>query len=275
MHVLRGEVAAGVGQGGQGRGVGPGLGRDLDGELPRLRSPQALESSAACRPRARPRSGRPADANGRHSRRVAEARCAPPARSVGAAAGGSREARLHRDCTESTVGHGPDLCADLGGCRVRVFHRRRVQPNDRRLARRLAHAHHMVLDALEMARWSRGTQLEGLRCHSDAGSQFTSVRYGERLAEIGAVPSIGSVGDSFDNALAETVNGLYKTELIYGPARGTVEDRRRRRARDARLGALAQHRSASTATSWTCHPPSSKQRSTLPNTADPTLVGIQ
>jgi putative transposase len=76
----------------------------------------------------------------------------------------------------------------------------------------------MVLDALEMARWSRGTQLEGLRCHSDAGSQFTSIRYGERLAEIGAVPSIGTVGDSFDNALAETVNGLYKTELIYGPA---------------------------------------------------------
>jgi putative transposase len=85
----------------------------------------------------------------------------------------------------------------------------------------------MVLDALEMSRWSRGTQLEGLRCHSDAGSQFTSVRYGERLAEIGAVPSIGSVGDSFDNALAETVNGLYKTELIRGPGQGpwkTVED---------------------------------------------------
>jgi putative transposase len=85
----------------------------------------------------------------------------------------------------------------------------------------------MVLDALEMARWSRGTALEGLRCHSDAGSQFTSIRYGERLAEIGAVPSIGSVGDSFDNALAEAVNALYKTELIRGPAQGpwrTVED---------------------------------------------------
>ena len=54
---------------------------------------------------------------------------------------------------------------------------------------------------------------------SDAGSQFTSVRYGERLAEIGAVPSIGSVGDSFDNALAETVNGYYKSELIYRLAR--------------------------------------------------------
>lgn len=71
-----------------------------------------------------------------------------------------------------------------------------------------------VLDALEMARWSRGTTLEGLVCHSDAGSQFTSIRYGERLAEIGAMPSIGSIGDSYDNALAETVHGLYKTELI-------------------------------------------------------------
>ena len=78
----------------------------------------------------------------------------------------------------------------------------------------------MVLDAIEMARWSRGTQLEGLRCHSDAGSQFTSIRYGERLAELGAVPSIGTVGDSYDNALAETVNGLYKTELIRGPGQG-------------------------------------------------------
>jgi putative transposase len=86
----------------------------------------------------------------------------------------------------------------------------------------------MVLDAIEMARWSRGNTLSSLRCHSDAGSQFTSIRYGERLAEIGAVPSIGTIGDSYDNALAETVNGYYKAELIYGPARGgpgkTVED---------------------------------------------------
>jgi putative transposase len=83
----------------------------------------------------------------------------------------------------------------------------------------------MVLDALEMARWSRGTKLPGLVCHSDAGSQFTAVRYGERLAELGALPSIGSVGDSYDNALAETVNGLYKTELIRrrGPWRNVDE----------------------------------------------------
>lgn len=78
----------------------------------------------------------------------------------------------------------------------------------------------MVLDALEMARWKRGCHLEGLIAHSDAGSQFTSIRYGERLAELGATPSIGSVGDSYDNALAETVIGLYKTEVIYGPDQG-------------------------------------------------------
>jgi putative transposase len=78
----------------------------------------------------------------------------------------------------------------------------------------------MVLDALEMARWSRGTMLEGLIAHSDAGSQFTSIRYGERLTEFGAIPSIGSIGDSFDNALAEATNSLYKTELIRGPGQG-------------------------------------------------------
>ncbi len=85
----------------------------------------------------------------------------------------------------------------------------------------------MVLDALEMARWQRGTQFEGLILHSDAGSQMTSIRYGERVDAIGARPSIGSVGDAFDNALAESVNALYKTELVRGPGRGpwrTIDD---------------------------------------------------
>jgi putative transposase len=76
----------------------------------------------------------------------------------------------------------------------------------------------MVLDALEMARRSRGGQrLIGLVTHSDAGSQFTSVRFTERLDEIGARPSIGTIADSFDNALAETTNGLYKAECVFGP----------------------------------------------------------
>jgi putative transposase len=76
----------------------------------------------------------------------------------------------------------------------------------------------MVLDALEMARRARGARrLIGLITHSDAGSQFTSVRFTERLEEIGARPSIGTVADSYDNALAETINGLYKAECVYGP----------------------------------------------------------
>jgi transposase InsO family protein len=86
----------------------------------------------------------------------------------------------------------------------------------------------MILDAIGMARWGPGAHHDGLRCHSDAGSQFTSIRCGERLAEIGATPSIGTVGDSYDNALAETVKGCYKAELVRGPARSgpwrTVED---------------------------------------------------
>ena len=92
----------------------------------------------------------------------------------------------------------------------------------------------MVLDALEMARWQRGTRLEGLVAHSDTGSQYTSIRYGERLAELGATPSIGSIGDSYDNALAETTNGLYKTELVYGP-----DQRPWRKIEDVELATLA------------------------------------
>jgi len=82
----------------------------------------------------------------------------------------------------------------------------------------------LVLDALEQALWSRaGTA--GLVHHSDRGSQYLSIRYTERLAEAGIDSSVGSVGDSYDNALAETINGLYKTEVIRrrGPWR-TVED---------------------------------------------------
>jgi putative transposase len=73
----------------------------------------------------------------------------------------------------------------------------------------------LALDALEMAVWARqDTQLDGLVHHSDRGSQYLSIRYTQRLAEEGAVASVGSRGDSYDNALAEAVNGLYKAELI-------------------------------------------------------------
>jgi putative transposase len=72
----------------------------------------------------------------------------------------------------------------------------------------------LALDALEMAIFARGKELAGLVHHSDRGVQYLAIRYTERLAEAGVVNSVGSKGDSYDNALAETVNGLYKTELV-------------------------------------------------------------
>ncbi|MCU7223219.1 IS3 family transposase [Pseudomonas brassicacearum] len=73
-----------------------------------------------------------------------------------------------------------------------------------------------VLDALEQALYARQPHCTGgLIHHSDRGSQYVSIRYTERLAEAGIEPSVGSKGDSYDNALAETINGLYKAELIY------------------------------------------------------------
>ena len=72
----------------------------------------------------------------------------------------------------------------------------------------------IVLDALEQALYSR-TNIEGLIHHSDRGSQYLSIRYTERLAEAGIESSVGSVGDSYDNALAETIIGLFKTEVIW------------------------------------------------------------
>jgi transposase InsO family protein len=73
----------------------------------------------------------------------------------------------------------------------------------------------LVLDALEQALWSRKRrETEGLIHHSDRGSQYLSIRYSDRLEEANILPSVGSVGDSYDNAMAETINGLYKTEVI-------------------------------------------------------------
>jgi putative transposase len=83
----------------------------------------------------------------------------------------------------------------------------------------------LALDALEMAIWARRGGLDGLVHHSDRGSQYLAICYTERLAEAGAVASVGSRGDSYDNALAETIIGLYKTELIgrRGPWKGIDE----------------------------------------------------
>ena len=75
----------------------------------------------------------------------------------------------------------------------------------------------LVLDALEQAVWTRqraGATVNSVVAHTDRGSQYVSIRYTERLAQAGIAASVGTVGDSYDNALAETINGLYKTELI-------------------------------------------------------------
>lgn len=91
---------------------------------------------------------------------------------------------------------------------------------------------------------------------------YTSIRYGERLAEIGAAPSIGTIGDSYDCALAETVNGYYKAEMIYGPARSgpwkTVED-----VELASLGWVYWHNTARLHGSLTSRQSSTKPRSTM------------
>jgi len=77
----------------------------------------------------------------------------------------------------------------------------------------------LVVDAMNMAAWTRRhTNLDALTCHTDAGSQYTSIAYTERIEDIGAAPSIGTVGDSYDNAMAESVIGLFKTELHRNPA---------------------------------------------------------
>jgi len=83
----------------------------------------------------------------------------------------------------------------------------------------------LVMTALEHAVWRRDTLLDDLIAHSDAGSQYTAIRFTDRLVDIGARPSIGTVGDSYDNAMAESVIGLYKTELVWaqGPWRTAEE----------------------------------------------------
>jgi putative transposase len=87
----------------------------------------------------------------------------------------------------------------------------------------------MVLDSIEHAIWTRQQEgvldLKDVVHHTDRGSQYTSIRFSERLAEASIKPSVGAVGSSYDNALAETINGLYKTELIKpGKPWRTIDD---------------------------------------------------
>ena len=128
-------------------------------------------------------------------------------------AGGSRQACLCRHAAERALGGGPAYVATWQGfvyvaVVIDVFARCivgwRVSSSLRT---------DLALDALEQALYARPAT-NGLVHHSDRGGQYLSIRYTERLAESGIEPSVGSVGDSYDNALAESVIGLYKTELI-------------------------------------------------------------
>ena len=83
----------------------------------------------------------------------------------------------------------------------------------------------MPLEALDMALWRHGHLLPELVHHSDRGCQYTSIRYTEHLAEAGIVPSIGAAGDAYDNSLAESTIGLYKTEPCTAGARGKRRSR--------------------------------------------------
>ena len=106
----------------------------------------------------------------------------------------------------------------------------------------------LALDALEQALHSRPNS-DGLVHHSDRGVQYLSIRYTERLAEAGIEPSVGSVGDSYDNALAEIVIGLYKTEVIRRRrARGGIGARRVRHARPGSTGSTTAACSSPSAT---------------------------
>ena len=116
---------------------------------------------------------------------------------------------------ERALGVRLHLRRHLGGLRLRRLRDRRLRPADRRLAG----VPHRPRPASCSTRWSRrctigGPSRGGLVHHSDRGVQYVSINYTERLAEAGIEPSVGSVGDSYDNALAETIIGLYKTEVI-------------------------------------------------------------
>jgi transposase InsO family protein len=114
------------------------------------------------------------------------------------------------------LGVGLHLRLDLAGLAVRGLCHRRLCPAHRGLASEQFHAH-----GLRSGRAGTGpvrapaAVVRQLVHHSDRGSQYVSIRYTERLAEAGIEPSVGSRGDSYDNALAETINGLYKAELIH------------------------------------------------------------
>ncbi|EEZ90986.1 hypothetical protein HMPREF0578_2057, partial [Mobiluncus mulieris 28-1] len=127
---------------------------------------------------------------------------------------GSTPVQLQR--AEPAVGRGYHLCQNFVGFRVHSFCYRRVFTQDCGLGYQVNYAPEALpLEALEQAIGCAKDNLAGLIHHADHGCQYVSIKYSQRLTDAGIRSSTGTIGDSYDNALAETVNGLYKTELIY------------------------------------------------------------
>ena len=138
-------------------------------------------------------------------------------------------------------GVGFHLCRHLGRLRLRRLRHRHIRAKDRRLAR-LAHGACGLRARRARAGLVRtSSPSRGLVHHSDRGVQYVSIKYTERLKDAGVEPSVGSVGDSYDNALAETINGLYKAEVIWRRGRGATS---RRRVRHAQWSTVQQQETA-------------------------------
>lgn len=134
---------------------------------------------------------------------------------------GSGETELHRDRTRSVVGCGFHVLLDMVWDRVRGVCCRRVLPAHRRLESSAHHARRPRRGCAEHGRLDPAghrPRRADLPQRRRLPGQYTSITYTDRIDEIGATPSIGTIGDSFDNAMAESVNALYKTELHRNPA---------------------------------------------------------
>jgi putative transposase len=134
---------------------------------------------------------------------------------------GQGEPPVPRARAEHAVGQRLHLCRHLAGLRLRRLRHRRLRPPHRRLAGQPHGPCRVRSRCPGTGRSSAAARKGGLVHHSDRGAQYLSIKYTERLAEAGIEPSVGSVGDSYDNALAETINGLFKAEVIHrrGPWR--------------------------------------------------------
>ncbi len=188
----------------------------LGGELPGLRRAESLAAVAPQGDRGCPLHRRPADAgDGASRRRSWQGGPHDGERQGGAVPARPREPGLQGASAQRPLGRRLHLRRDLDGLRPRCLRRRCLRPADRRLAG--------ITDGPRPASCSTpssrrctpaGRSKAGSIHHSDRGVQYVSITYTERLAEAGIAPSVGSVGDSYDNALAETVIGLFKTEVI-------------------------------------------------------------